>query len=87
METYPLEYVLHHVPLMAVIGLLDPPPSQQPADTLQQQSQPSPVRKALLTSLMAKNNASIWDSGGRGVGFFHVIALDKVFNYRMQNIR
>ncbi|KAJ3416366.1 hypothetical protein HDV05_001934 [Chytridiales sp. JEL 0842] len=86
METYPLEYVLHHVPLMAVLGLLDPVPAggaPAAASDLNQQAvvaaaQPaSSVKKTLLACLMAKNNTSIWESTGKGVGLFHVLSLDK----------
>ncbi|KAJ3175049.1 hypothetical protein HDU87_006445 [Geranomyces variabilis] len=74
MESYPLEYVLHHVPLMAVLGLLEPEQNEQQDDA----EGIGAVRKSLLSALMAKNNASIWDaSGKKEAAFFHVTVLDK----------
>ncbi|TPX72790.1 hypothetical protein SpCBS45565_g00138 [Spizellomyces sp. 'palustris'] len=78
MESYPLEYVLHHVPLMAVMGLIEPDiePPNGPTDTPTSSS----LKKVLLSVLMAKNNMSIWDAAAKREGFsafFHVTVLDK----------
>ncbi|KAI9347023.1 Foie gras liver health family 1-domain-containing protein [Obelidium mucronatum] len=57
METYPLEYVLHHTPLLLADGLTD-----AAADSAEAQ---------LLASLNARN-ADGGGGGGGGKGFFHV---------------
>ncbi|KAI8917170.1 Gryzun, putative trafficking through golgi-domain-containing protein [Powellomyces hirtus] len=77
MESYPLEYVLHHVPLMAVSGLLDTEVLGNNDGMLQEDAGGS-LRKSLLSVLMSKNNASIWDAAAKKEApFFHVTVLDK----------
>ncbi|KAI9203606.1 Gryzun, putative trafficking through golgi-domain-containing protein [Polychytrium aggregatum] len=78
MESYPLEYVLHHVPLMGVLGLQpsvveSPPPSSPLVESL------ASLKESLLTILVAKNNLGIWDTttAVKLSGFFHVVSLGK----------
>ncbi|KAI9362023.1 Gryzun, putative trafficking through golgi-domain-containing protein [Zopfochytrium polystomum] len=99
MESYPLEYVLHHVPLMAVLGLapLPSPSTSDPTADLGVQGSSTGAlstaamkassrdavlaagKASLLAALMAKNSVSVWDAAsGKGVGFFHVVSLDRV---------
>ncbi|KAI9100994.1 Gryzun, putative trafficking through golgi-domain-containing protein [Phlyctochytrium arcticum] len=74
MEWYPLEYVLHHVPLMAVMGLVESEQEQKLGDDLGSAA----VKKSLLAALMAKNNLSIWDaSAKKDAPLYHFTVLDK----------
>ncbi|KAJ3278121.1 hypothetical protein HK104_002636 [Borealophlyctis nickersoniae] len=79
METYPHDYVLHHVPLMAVIGLITPdPPPDAPPSKRKNSTSTLPIKKQLLSVLIAKNNISVWDAAsGKGGAVFRVVVLDK----------
>ncbi|KAJ3037737.1 hypothetical protein HDV00_001387, partial [Rhizophlyctis rosea] len=75
---------------MAVMGLLEAPPSQTdstpaegqgteaPSATSPKKYDASTVKRSLLQTLLAKNNASVWDSAGSGgAPLFRVVALEK----------
>ncbi|KAK5673417.1 hypothetical protein QVD99_000865 [Batrachochytrium dendrobatidis] len=86
MESYPLEFVLHQVPLVAVVGLscysvLPPLPvdvdKNSPMYLRAVQDQTSAhVRKLLLTLLTAKNNIGLWDSP-TSKSLYKIMAVDK----------
>ncbi|KAI8820769.1 Gryzun, putative trafficking through golgi-domain-containing protein [Fimicolochytrium jonesii] len=77
MESYPLEYVLHHMPLMAVLGLLEDHPASD-TQTPQDPRTGGNLKNSLLSTLMARNNTSIWDAAAKkDAAFFHVTVLDK----------
>ncbi|KAJ1558908.1 hypothetical protein HK096_006580 [Nowakowskiella sp. JEL0078] len=94
------EYILHHVPLMAVLGLSDSAGNSSqneisisssatippPPLAMNVQASQSSAKKALLTALTAKNNSSIWDSAGKQPSFFYVVPVDKnhIFPARKQ---
>lgn len=90
MESYPHEYVLHHAPLMAVLGLLEvPAPQADIGASHGQTAEPVPtssrkkydiatVKRSLLTILLARNNASVWDTAAETAPLIRVVALEKV---------
>ncbi|KAI9017652.1 Gryzun, putative trafficking through golgi-domain-containing protein [Gaertneriomyces semiglobifer] len=81
MESYPLEYVLHHVPLMGAIGLLEGEEDQVDLETdgqVQGGAWIEQLRQDLRAILLAKNNLSIWDAGNvKENPFFHSTILEK----------
>ncbi|KAJ1341153.1 hypothetical protein BSLG_004276 [Batrachochytrium salamandrivorans] len=86
MESHPLEFVLHQVPLVAILGLtecsvLPPLPEDVEKDSpvyrrAMQDHTSFNTKKALLGLLMAKNNASVWDSSDSKL-LYKVIPVDK----------
>ncbi|KAJ3191020.1 hypothetical protein HK101_008161 [Irineochytrium annulatum] len=81
METFPLEYVLHHVPLMAVFGLPIPDAAEYPSAPTAATT--ASAKTGIMSALLAKNSTSVWDAATSGAkitgsaGFFHVVAWPK----------
>lgn len=81
MESYPLEYVLHHVPNMAVWGLSEAKSLALSGGSGKdaQDDASNSLRKALLSVLLAKNNKSVWEAATqKDTAFFHVTLLEQV---------
>nr|KAJ3420602.1 hypothetical protein HK105_005482 [Polyrhizophydium stewartii] len=102
MEQFPPEFVLHHVPLFAVLGLgtgeagaapgtqpQPPPPASglpgsaaAAGDSLAARraaldGATQAAKRSLLALLLARNNASVWDTRAPRT-LFRTIAIDKV---------
>ncbi|KAG9304758.1 hypothetical protein G9A89_003932 [Geosiphon pyriformis] len=92
MESLPREFILHNVPLMAVIGLglgndsepTSPTSPTSPASRRSSVSTGSPpistrqqLSKSLLTLLTAKNQGGIWETGKASGSIFRVVAVEK----------
>src|SRR5579883_2611502 len=93
MESLPREFILHHVPLMAVMGLgtggnselsspTSPISSSSRRGSVSTGSPPTSTRqqlsKSLLALLTAKSHTGIWEAGKGSGANFHVVAIEKV---------
>ncbi|CAG8465752.1 3204_t:CDS:10 [Diversispora eburnea] len=102
MDSYPQEFIYHHVPLMFVMGLgtmkdlteqvtiTSPTSPVSPKSVHSRQSSFSSttsvltkhqLSKTLLSLLTAKSQNGIWESGKIANPIFHVMAVDKSYQF------